>query len=151
MRQMYTDSNIIIKQPDSEILWKQYYQLRYEILRAPWNQGTPDDIDPTDSTSIHAALILDEQILAVGRLHKIDDDHGQIRYMAVSNNQQGKGFGTMVLKYLENQGKLLGLKEIILQARQNAIQFYETNGYSITGDGILLFDIIPHKWMSKQI
>ncbi|MDZ4757117.1 MAG: GNAT family N-acetyltransferase [Bacteroidota bacterium] len=146
---MYTENAPIVKCPDSEILWEQYYQLRYEVLRKPWQQIEGSEIDPSDETSTHAAAILNDEIVAVGRLHLIDGDTAQIRYMAASPLMQGKGMGGKVLQYLEVEGKKQGVKKIILQARENAINFYLSHGYQITGDGILLFGVIPHKWMKK--
>ncbi len=148
---MYTEKEPIIKCPDSEILWKQYYQLRYDILRKPWQQGDGSEKDPTDETSTHAAAINNNDTVAVGRLHLVDSETAQVRYMAVSDNYQGKGMGGKVLQYLELEGKKLGAKKIILQARENAVNFYLAKGYTITGDGILLFGVIPHKWMEKNL
>lgn len=148
---MYTEKEPIVKCPDSEILWEQYYKLRYEVLRKPWQQEVGSETDPSDITSTHGAAIINNEIVAVGRLHLADTETAQIRYMAVSPNYQGQGMGGKVLQYLENEGKKQGAKKIILQARENAINFYIAKGYTITGEGILLFGVIPHKWMEKNI
>lgn len=148
---MYMEKEPIIKCPDTEILWEKYYQLRYDVLRKPWQQDENSALDPSDETSTHAAAVIDEAIAAVGRLHMVDADTAQVRYMAVSPQKQGKGLGGKVLQYLEAAGKQQGAKKIILQARENAIPFYLKHGYHITGDGILLFGVIPHKWMEKNL
>ncbi len=150
---MYTEKEPIMKCPDSEILWGQYYQLRYDVLRKPWQQAAGSEIDPSDDSpqTTHAAALVNNELVAVGRLHLVDADTAQVRYMAVSPAHQGKGMGGKVLQHLENEGKKQGVKKIILQARENAINFYLRHGYTITGEGIVLFGVIPHKWMEKII
>src|SRR4051812_31647068 len=106
--------------------------LRYKILRQPWDQPRNTGTDNLEETSINA-FIKDENgnVVACGRLQENENKTGQIRFMAVDNLQQGKGLGKLILKFLEAEGKKSGLTKIELQARENAVDFYKGAGYSV--------------------
>lgn len=139
------------REPRDENEWSAYYALRWRILRAPWQPGGPDR-DPTDDSSIHR-MVCDEQdrVVAVGRLHRVDDKSAQIRFMAVDTGQQRKGYGSLLLQGLEQAARDLGLHSIVLQARENAVPFYERHGYRVREKTFLLFDEIQHYLMDKQL
>jgi N-acetylglutamate synthase-like GNAT family acetyltransferase len=90
-------------------------------------------------------------VIACGRLQENENKIGQIRYMAVDSNQQGKGLGKHILIALEKKGKEIGLTTIELQARENAVAFYETNNYLLKEKSFKLWDIIQHYLMYKLL
>ena len=71
--------------------------------------------------------------------------------MAVDDNQQGKGLGKMIVTALKLEAKKLNLKTIELQARENAVEFYKSCGYTIKEKSFLLWGIIQHYLMEKTI
>lgn len=89
--------------------------------------------------------------MPVADFEKNSDSVGQIRYMAVADHCQGKGFGKEILIALEEKAKELGLSTIELQARENAIDFYKACGYNIEAPSFLLWGIIQHFLMRKLI
>jgi len=127
-------------------------QLRYNVLRAPWNQPIDTATDTIEDKCINA-YIEDENknVIACGRLQENDIKIGQIRFMAVSDAYQGKGLGKLIVNHLEAKGKELQLKTIELQARENAVNFYKSCGYSIKEQSFLLWGIIQHYLMEKSI
>lgn len=127
-------------------------KLRYKILRQPWQQPADTATDDLEAVSINAYIDNAEgHIIACGRLQENSGKTGQVRYMAVDNAQQGKGLGQLVLKHLEGAAKSKGLIKIELQARENAVKFYENNGYRIKEKSFLLWGIIQHYLMEKEI
>ncbi len=126
--------------------------LRYKILRQPWDQPRGTGTDNLEDTSINA-FIADENgvVLACGRLQENENKVGQIRFMAVDGSQQGKGLGKKIVEFLEIKGKQMGLKKIELQARENAVEFYKSNGYTIKEKSFLLWGIIQHYLMEKTL
>lgn len=126
--------------------------LRVKILRKPWNQPAETATDAMESKSINA-YIEDENknVVACGRLQENENKVGQIRFMAVDDNQQGKGLGKLIVKSLEEEGKKLHLKTIELQARENAVEFYKSCGYTIKEKSFLLWGIIQHFLMEKNL
>jgi predicted GNAT family N-acyltransferase len=131
---------------------KQYYDLRYEILRKPWNQPRQSTKDEWEDQSIHILMVDDNgDEIACGRLQINSKEEGQIRSMAVKSNMQGKGLGKKIIAWIEARAKELQLKRIILDARENAVKFYESCGYKVVGDSYLLFGIIKHYKMEKEL
>ena len=142
-----------IIEPNSSAEFEQYYNLRYEVLRKPWLQPKGSEKDDDDKSSIHR-MIIDEsngKAVAVGRLQFNTSEEAQIRYMAVSDNYQLKGYGNIIVKTLEDIALNKGIRNIILQARENALKFYWKNGYEIIEKSYLLFDEIQHWLMEKKI
>ena len=127
-------------------------ELRYKILRKPWDQPKETATDGLEKTSVNI-FISDENgiALACGRLQENENKVGQIRYMAVDDSQQGKGLGKKIVQALEKKGKEIGLKKIELQARENAVEFYKSNGYAIKEKSFLLWGIIQHYLMEKGL
>jgi len=143
--------NII--EPKSSKEFRIYYKLRYEILRKPWRQPPGSERDEGEATSIHRMIIdkSTEEALAVGRLQFNSADEAQIRYMAVANSYQGKGLGSQIISALEDIALKNGNKWMILSARENALQFYNNNGYVIVKKTHLLFNKIQHWLMRKEL
>ena len=142
-----------IIEPNSSAEFEQYYNLRYEVLRKPWLQPKGSEKDDGDKSSIHR-MIIDEsngEAVAVGRLQFNTSEEAQIRYMAVSGNYQLKGYGNIIVKTLEDIALNKGIRNIILQSRENALKFYWKNGYEIIEKSYLLFDEIQHWLMVKKI
>ena len=98
-------------------------------------------------------MIIDNEdnVIAVGRLEKSSQFTGQIRFMAVSPEVQGLGLGRQIIAALEQQAKILGITELTLNARENALSFYQKLGYISNGFSHLLFGEIKHFTMRKVL
>jgi N-acetylglutamate synthase-like GNAT family acetyltransferase len=127
-------------------------QLRVEVLRKPWDQPAATATDDAESGSINAYIENESrEVIACGRLQENENKVGQIRFMAVSDKYQGKGLGKKIVVCLEERAKKMGLKKIELQARENAVDFYKANGYKIKERSFLLWGIIQHYLMEKEL
>jgi ribosomal protein S18 acetylase RimI-like enzyme len=150
---------MIITQPTSPKDFELYYDLRWRILRKPWNQPKGSEKDELEDKSIHVMVCNEDRTclparqvpIGVGRAHFNSDEEAQIRYMAVEEEWQRKGIGKMILSYLEEKVKEKGARNIVLNARDIAIKFYERNGYQIVKEAHTLFDVIPHYRMMKKV
>ncbi|MCY7349995.1 MAG: GNAT family N-acetyltransferase [Cytophagaceae bacterium] len=141
-----------IRPPETPAEWEAYYRLRFEILRQPWGQAPGTERLPDEAEATHAAAFdTDGTLLGVGRLQQNSPTQGQVRLMAVSPAAQGRGVGKAIVQYLEDQARQQGLTEIVLEARQNAVAFYEGIGYEIRAKSHLLFGEIQHWTMQKKI
>jgi thioesterase domain-containing protein len=133
--------------PQTEAQWSAYYQLRWKMLRAPWGQPEGSERDETEAESFHRMVCTETgEVVAVGRLHKLDENIAQVRYMAVSDQWQGHGLGAMVLAQLEQVALELGTKQIILNARESAAGFYQKAGYHYVEPAAALFGIPHHRY-----
>ena len=142
---------MILTEPTTEKDFELYYDLRWRLLRKPWNQPKGSEKDELEDKSIHVMVCKEDRIpVGVGRAHFNSPEEAQIRYMAVEEKWHGKGIGKMVLFYLEEKIRERGAKFIVLNARDLAIKFYEKYGYKIVKEAHVLFDAIPHYKMMKQ-
>jgi predicted GNAT family N-acyltransferase len=140
-----------IKQPKSPEELKQYYDLRWRILRAPWGEPKGSEVDEIEEQCFHIMVSNDGQVVGVGRLQYNSDDEAQIRYMAVQNAYEGNGIGRMIVNTLEQKAMEKNISTIVLDAREPATGFYQKLGYSIEKKSYVLFDQIQHFRMSKQL
>ena len=140
------------KSPESKREWHDYYALRWQILRAPWQQPIGSERDEFEAQAFHL-MVLDKNknVIGVGRLHRTSKTTAQIRYMAIRDELHGKGIGSQLLRKLEDQAKAWQCQEIILNARETGLGFYLNHAYTITGDAPTLFGSIAHKKMRKQL
>jgi predicted GNAT family N-acyltransferase len=141
-----------IIEPTSAKDLNDYYRIRYEILRKPWNQPSAATKDDTEHISVHL-LVKDENgnAVATGRMQFNSPEEAQIRSMAVINEFQGKGIGSSIIQHLEKIALSKNIKIILLDARENAVEFYLRNGYEILSPSYLLFGEIKHFKMRKVL
>jgi thioesterase domain-containing protein len=138
--------------PLSDKDWEQYYEVRWQVLRAPLQQPRGSEKDEYEQHAWHR-MVIDEQgrVVGVARLHLVSAEESQIRYMAVIDAHRRKGLATMMLESLEAIARQEGVKRVILNARKSATNFYENLGYVVTGDAPEIFGSIPHVQMCKSL
>tara|TARA_B100000767_G_scaffold274346_1_gene307034 strand:- start:1840 stop:2277 length:438 start_codon:yes stop_codon:yes gene_type:complete len=144
-------SKIIIKSPLTRAEWISYDEFRWDILRKPLKLSHIPLKDNLENISIHLMGINTEfKIVSCGRLHLNNPQEAQIRYMGVDLNLRRIGLGSSMIHALESQAKIKGAERVVLNARSEAIKFYESLGYIETGP--FESDIqIPHSTMEKNI
>lgn len=140
------------KPPETEQDWHDYYQLRWQILRQPWQQPRGSEKDEFETNAFHLmASDHNDAIVGVGRIHKNSDIQSQVRYMAVLPEHQGKRIGKHILTRLEQKARDWGCHEIILNARSTCVAFYQKQNYQIIGEDDTMFGSIEHKRMRKSL
>ncbi|NRQ41054.1 YiiD C-terminal domain-containing protein [Rheinheimera sp. YQF-2] len=140
-----------LRSPQTPTEWQRYYQLRWQVLRAPWQQPPGSERDELEAQAYHLMLITAEgEVAAVGRLHRLEHDGAQVRYMAVAPEYQGKGAGSKILAALEMQAVQWGCGYLRLNARDTALPFYQRHGYQQAGIAAPLYGI-AHVVMQKPL
>ena len=137
--------------PSSADEIEKYYQIRFEELRKPWNQPLGSEKDSIEEDCIHRMIKFEGDYAGVARLEYNTKLQAQIRYMAIKQKHQMKGFGKILVMDLENIAKKNGINEIILQSRESAVQFYLSLDYKIVKKTHLLFNEIQHFLMRKYL
>lgn len=140
---------IEIRIPRSNSEWQAYYDLRYRVLREPWQQPKGSERNELDAVSVHLACFDIDVLVGVLRIDTENKDFAQVRFMAVDTAAQGKGIGKRLMQTAEEKVQLLGYKKIMLQARENALPFYLKLGYKRLEKTHLLFGEIQHWRMEK--
>ena len=143
--------DIEIREPQTEKEFERYYELRWEVLRKPWNQPKGSEKDEYEEKAIHIIACINNEIIGVGRVHFNSEKEAQIRYMAVKAKYRGKGIGSLVLKELERIAKEKGAHYILLNARESVVDFYKVHGYKILEKAHTLFGCILHWKMRKKL
>jgi GNAT superfamily N-acetyltransferase len=98
--------------------------------------GTPDSEPgpaPTaDDITLFVIALDDGQPGACGGLRQIDETHGEIKRMYVSDTARGSGAAVAVLRALEAAASERGWCRLVLETgteQHAAIRFYEREGY----------------------
>jgi predicted GNAT family N-acyltransferase len=143
---------VYISSPTSPEEFREYYDLRWRVLRAPWDQPPGSEQDEWEPLASHiTARDQTGQLIGVGRLHINDTDQVWIRYMAVEPESRGQGTGKAVYNALEQIAVAAGATHINLNARESAVPFYQQLGFRIITDGPTMFGEIRHKLMQKKL
>ena len=144
-------SNYFIRPPESKEEWKNYFIFRWELLRKPLGMSKESLEDELEDSSYHLMGIDNENnVIASGRVHFNDNNQAQIRYMAVKDSYKRKGIGSEIVTKLEDYAFSKGAKKMVLNARENALSFYLSLGYSEKGP--YQSDTgIPHSKMEKDL
>ena len=158
-----------------------YYDCRFTVLREPIGFQRGAELLDDDGQAIHAWVEHGDLVVAVGRAHLIDAesdgsaaDHAgpdatkcpgfgpladpanrpaiQIRQMGTRPEFRRQGCAATVLQVLENTSKQhFGAKIGLLQAREIAIPFYQSQGWALIDDPYSIDGIGPHRSMMKQL
>ncbi|TFG04405.1 MAG: GNAT family N-acetyltransferase [Promethearchaeota archaeon] len=145
------DLEITIRQPSSDEEYQRMLDLRWRVLRKPWNQLKGSEIDDKENESNAFIALIGNKIIGTARLHKNSLEEGQIRYIAIKEDFRRKGVGKKLMKHVEKFAKNQGLNRIILNARKTAKSFFDELNYDIVEEGPTLFDEIEHFVMQKKL
>jgi ribosomal protein S18 acetylase RimI-like enzyme len=138
--------------PKSSADLDRYFDLRWRVLRAPWDQPRGSERDERESESIHMMIRSEAgEALAVGRLHLNSPVEAQVRFMAVDSDARNHQLGSTLLRALEARARDAGAKRLVLNARSTAVRFYENHGYQIEAPAERLFAEVEHWRMSKDL
>ena len=83
-------------------------------------------------------VTIDEKIVGMGALKKIDTETAEIKRMRVEPRLQGQGIGKLILDKLIEKAKMLGYKKLILDValKQKVAQhLYESRNFKETKHG----------------
>ena len=142
-------NNILFKTPSSVEEFKNYDLFRWEILRKPIGKSIESLKDEYEDSSYHLIGVIDNKIIACGRLHFNNASEAQIRYMAIDEHYQRKGIGVKVIELLEAEAKKKQINKIVLNARNHVIEFYKKSGYKALRKYEGSDTGIPHTTMEK--
>ena len=142
-------NNILFKTPSSSEELKNYDLFRWEILRKPIGKSIESLKDEYEDSSYHLIGVIDNKIIACGRLHFNNAYEAQIRYMAIDEHYQRKGLGLKVIELLEAEAKKKQINKIVLNARNHVIEFYKKSGYKAVRKYEGSDTGIPHTTMEK--
>ncbi len=86
---------------------------------------------PQDNKGIHFGLYREKQLIAVGSLF-IEGAEAQFRKLATTTNEQGKGYGSLLLSHIMDYCKAKAVERIWCNARVDKQDFYLKRGLKPT-------------------
>jgi len=126
-------------------------RLRYAVLREPLGLDFSPDMLETEFADIHLALYdEDSNLIACLVLSPQNEAQIKMRQVAVIPEKQKSGAGSALVKFSEDWSTRAGYSEMIMHARETAVNFYEKLGYKKSGKRFEEVSI-PHWFMRKEL
>ena len=108
--------------------------LRDRILRQPLGLKFSTEQLTAESTSIHLAGWIDDQVRACCVVAKQNEGWFKIRQVAVDTEFQRQGYGKQLMEFVHQHVESLGGKRVFCHSRDVAEPFYSGLGYHSVGD-----------------
>lgn len=130
--------------------YEQACELRNQVLRLPLGLDLQTEDLSAESEYMHFGIEQEGQIVAYVLAVPLTAARAKLRQMAVAAAYQGQGIGRRLLKLVEASLNQKGIQVLELDARKEAVGFYEKLGYAVEGDEFISVTI-PHQRMTKAI
>jgi GNAT superfamily N-acetyltransferase len=139
--------------PKTREEFKEYYDLRYRVLREPWGLPKGTEKDDFEPLSFHFMAVDDANGKIVGaiKLYEKEPGVGCFSHISVDPAYQKKGIGKMLLAFIEDEARKKGYKLLRTQVRLNTTEFFEKNGYKVQGLPSHFFGTTQAVWMEKTL
>lgn len=132
--------------------YKQSVNLRNQILHLPLGLKLNEKDLQKEKSDIHVAVFEKNKIIGILLLTPINKDTIRMRQVAIINQYQNRGIGSMLVKFAEKAAINNNFSKIILNSRSKAVNFYVKMGYQVLGGECIDKSInIPHYKMIKHI
>ncbi|MES2517918.1 MAG: GNAT family N-acetyltransferase [Bacteroidota bacterium] len=102
-----------------------------------------------DENGNHFGVLRDGKILSVISLF-VENDTAQFRKFATEISEQGKGFGSILLKHIIEESSKRKIKTLWCNARLTAYEFYQKFGFKIVSE-MWLKDGLEYVKMAKDL
>ncbi|MGP1310889.1 MAG: GNAT family N-acetyltransferase [Phycisphaerales bacterium] len=154
------NASLAIVDPQRADHWVEYIDCRVRNLYTPY--GLPAscadnelDVPRNRQGVFHRAAILDGHVVGVGRIdmqpRRKAGPSAQLRYFAVDASTRGTGVGRTLMQAFEGLARESGADLLWMEARQEALGFYERCGYADIGEGPTKWGLIPHRILEKRL
>lgn len=144
---------IVIRSPHTKEEFRDYYSLRYQVLRQPWGQHQGSEKDDYEPISQHFMAVDDQtgEIVGVVKLLEKEPGVAWFSHLAVLPRYQRKGIGKQLVEHAENVAREQGFHSIGAYSRLNSTEYFKRFGYQITGLPSPYFGAVQVVWMEKKL
>ena len=133
------------------------YPIRHAVLRKGKPLQSCFFTNDTKKSTLHIGAYLKDELIGVVSVYKENNEQFknqnqfQVRGMAVLEQYQKKGVGKKLINRILSDYKTDKKKTILLNAREEAIQFYKKIGFTEIKTIFVNETNIPHKVMFKEL
>ena len=113
-------------------------------------QGFRDEFDDLDHTCWHLLCEENGNPMACARIFPEEGDCWHIGRVAVCKECRGTGLGAAVMAACHQKIADLGGRRAVLSAQEQAVGFYEKQGYRVTSESYL-DQHCPHRDMERPV
>src|SRR6185369_12391390 len=118
--------------------------LRARVLRTPLGLHPGPEERPAEARLRHLGAFEGGVLVACLMLEELGEGRIKMRQVAVDFHRQRGGLGSRLVRFSEEVAKAAGQREMVLNAREKAIPFYERLGYAVRGEPFLEVTL-PHR------
>ena len=140
-----------------EIYWdspeyRELVGLRFRLFREPFGLVYSEEEISAEKGDLHFAAFHNQSPVGFVSLRTVSAEPGvvQLRQMVVQPELQRTGIGKALVKLAEEAARKLKLKTVVLDAREEAISFYQKLNYSPVGERFF-FKTVMHQRMMKHL
>lgn len=123
-------------------------ELRNTILLEPIGLPYFDDAFEQDEESLFCGCYERGDLIACCVLTQLEKGLVRLRQMAVAEECQRRGIGSLLLTFAESVAKENGFMEMTLHAQRKVENFYLVNGYHFNGEEFIEAGVV-HILMNK--
>lgn len=113
-------------------------------------QKFKDEFDEIDNIAYHVAGYENNKPIVCARFFCDGKNEYHIGRIAVLTEFRGKGLGSEIVEFCENEIKKLGGKSVSLSAQVRATDFYKKMNYNTTGE-VYMDEHVEHIKMMKEL
>lgn len=125
-------------------LYRQSLHLREQVLRVPLGLTLSASDMAGEDQQKHFGIVEQHALLACLVIKAGQQPLAKLRQMAVAPAMQGRGLGRLLVDAAELWLRQAGFDQVVLDARETAIGFYQSLGYRV--DGPVFQQVgIPHR------
>lgn len=120
-------------------------RIRIEVFVEEQNVPLAEEFDAQDQTARHFGVFKDAQMAGTARL-VVDDKIATIGRIAILKEYRKQGLGTLLIQKIIAEAKKQDIKEIVIGAQLQALDFYNKLGFQAEGP-VFMDGGIPHRTM----
>ena len=113
---------------------RQMAQIEQEAFDQQWSERMVIH-EVEDENAYYLVGVRGDEVICYGGFHKVLDE-AHITNIAVRADSRGRGIGTLLMSELISRARMLGVKYMTLEVRdnnENAIKLYKSFGFTVEG------------------
>ena len=110
------------------------YAIRHQVFVVEQKVPPEEELDALDESARHWLGFVDEQPVATARLAPYQPGVGKIGRVAVLSQWRQAGLGKELMLAIEQASQRAGLRQLVLDAQVQVVDFYTRLGYEVQGE-----------------